>query len=90
MAAPTRAQRAPVCRRGGCCGGAGRAVAERHGRRKWLPDGGWRLKQEKNVEPKDVGTFSKLLTNIFTKMIMNFFENVGFNIFFYINVGATS
>jgi hypothetical protein len=48
-------------------------VAERHGRRKWLPDGGWRLKQEKNVEPKDVGTFSKTLTNIFTKMVMNIF-----------------
>jgi hypothetical protein len=48
-------------------------VAERHGHRKWLPDGGWRLKEEKNVEPKDVGTFSKTLTNIFTKMVMNFF-----------------
>jgi hypothetical protein len=35
----------------------------------------WRVEVEgrKNVEPKDVGTFSKTLTNIFTKMVMNIF-----------------
>jgi hypothetical protein len=42
----------------------------------------------KNVESKNIGTFSKILINI-SRIDENFLKNVGFNIFIYINVGAT-
>jgi hypothetical protein len=48
-----------------------------------------RPKVLKNVEPKNVGTFLKILTNIFTKMLMKVFEKMLDPTFCLKSIGAT-